>query len=74
MAVWKTTPQRNSYDAGAVKNQNPLQNHKTAECVITVRPERRYSAINYDATVVKLQKTLRCQLGQKYDAKKVRNI
>src|ERR1035441_3412218 len=73
MAVWKTIPQRNSYDASAVKNQNLLQNHKTAKCVTTVRPERGYSATNYDANVVKLLKTLRRQIGQKYDAKKIRN-
>jgi hypothetical protein len=73
MAVWKTARQRDSYDASAVVNQNPLQNHKTAKGVTTVRPERGYSVTNYDASVVKRPKTLRRQIGQKYDAKKIRN-
>ena len=73
MAVWKTARQRDSYDASAVVNQNPLQNHKTAKCATTVRSERGYSATNYDVSVVNPLKTLRRQIGQKYDDKKVRN-
>ena len=42
--------------------------------ITTVRRERGYSATKYDASVVKLLKTLRRQIGQKYDAKKIRNI
>ena len=41
--------------------------------ITTIRPERGYSATKYDASVVKLLKTLRRQFGQKYDAKKIRN-
>ncbi len=65
MPVWKTAPQRGSYDASAVKNQNPLQNHKMAKGITTVRSERGYLATNYDASAAKLLKTLRCHFGQK---------
>jgi hypothetical protein len=51
----------------------PLENPKTANAVATVRSERGYSATKYDASVVSSPKTLRCQFGEKYDAKKVRN-
>jgi hypothetical protein len=46
---------------------------KKANTVATVRSERGYSATNYDASPAKLQKTLPRQIGQKYDAKKIRN-
>jgi hypothetical protein len=39
-----------------------------------LRSERGYSATNYDASVEKPPKTLRCQFGRFYDVKKVRNI
>ena len=51
-----------------------MSKQKTTDLVTTVRAERGYSATNYDASAVKLQKTLRRQFGQKYDEKKVRNI
>ena len=74
MAAWKKPPGRgDSYGASAVENQNPLQNHKTAKGVTTLQSERGYSVTNYDASVVKRAKTLRRQIGQKYDAKKIRN-
>jgi len=50
-----------------------MSKQKTTDLVTTVRAERGYSATNYDASAVKLQKTLRRQFGQKYDEKKVRN-
>ena len=62
-----------AYDASVVKNLPPLQSPKMTASVITVRSERGYSGTYYDASVVKLPKTLRRQFGQKYDAKKVRN-
>jgi hypothetical protein len=40
----------------------------------TERPERGYSATNHNAIVVKLQKPLRCQFGEKCDATKVQKI
>jgi hypothetical protein len=41
--------------------------------VITLRPERGYSATNYDGSAVKHPKNLRRQFGKFYDGKKVRN-
>ena len=41
--------------------------------ITTLRSERGYSATNYDVSVVNPLKTLRRQIGQKYDDKKVRN-
>src|SRR5208282_6198109 len=49
-----------------------LKTKKMTARVTTVRPERGYSAANYGASVVRVQKTLRRQIGQKYDVKKVR--
>ena len=51
----------------------PMENLKTTDLVVAVRPERGYSATNYDASVANPKKTLRRQFGQKYDVKKVRN-
>ena len=62
------------YDASAVKNPEPLAKYKTAKCVVTVRPERGYSATNYDGSPAQPQKALRRQTGHFYDVKKVRNI
>jgi hypothetical protein len=39
--------------------------------ITTLRSERGYSATNYDVSVVNPLKTLRRQIGQKYDDKKV---
>jgi len=74
MPGWKTAPQRDSYDASAVKILPLLENQEMTARITTVRPECGYSATIYDASVVKLPKTLRYQIGEKYDAKKVRNI
>ena len=41
--------------------------------VITLRPERGYSATNYDGSAVKHPKNLRRQFGKFYDAKEIRN-
>ena len=51
----------------------PVPNHQTARRVTAVRPERGYSATNYEATAVNPPKTLRRQFGRSYDVKKVRN-
>jgi hypothetical protein len=41
--------------------------------IIALRPERGYSATNYDGSPARLLETLRRQFEQKYDLKKVRN-
>jgi hypothetical protein len=62
------------YDASpAKKSQNPVKRQEMATRVITLRSERGYSATHYDGSAVKCPKTLRCQFGNFYDGKKVRN-
>jgi len=51
----------------------PLKIPKSACQVVSVRPERGYSATNYDGSPANPSKSLRRQFGQKYDVKKVRN-
>ena len=48
--------------------------HYKYQGLTPARPERNYSGTKYDASAVKLQKTLRPQFCSFYDAKKVRNI
>jgi hypothetical protein len=63
-----------TYDANMVRNpEAPAKIQKRTSRIITLRQERGYSATNYDGSAVKRQKTLRCQSGKFYDAKKVRN-
>jgi hypothetical protein len=44
-----------------------------ANPVVRVRSKRGYSATNYDVNPAARPESLRCQLGEKYDQKKVRN-
>lgn len=52
---------------------NPLENLKTANRIASLRSERGYLETKYDASPVKHPKSLRRQIGQMYDGKKVRN-
>jgi hypothetical protein len=61
MAVRPYTPRR-------------LKIQKATSRIATVRPERGYSATNYDASAIRPPKSLRRQIRQKYDERKVRNI
>lgn len=74
MPVWTAHWEATRYDASAVETRDALKIEKPAAAVATVRSERGYLDINYDASPAKRPKPLRCQFGQKYDVKKVRNI
>ena len=59
--------QRDSYDASAVENQNPLQNHKTAKGVTTIYVRARLFGHKLRRQCGQTPlKTLRRQIGRKY--------
>ena len=59
------------YDASAANSREV--SFKPPPDIVTVRPERGYSATFYDDSPARSSKTLRWEFGQKYDPKKVRN-
>lgn len=68
------TPQNISrYDASGVRTCLRTKCPETPRPVTTLRPERDYSATEYDEIVDGIAKTLRRQCEQKYDVKSVRN-
>lgn len=74
LPVWKAGGNRPAYDASAVKNAEPIgEIQESTSPVAALQPERGYSATNYDASVATSRKSLRCQIGPFYDARKVRN-
>ena len=73
MPVWKADLVATAYDVSVVENPDALKIAKPANAVATVRSERGYLDTKYDASPAKRQKSLRCQFGEKYDVKEVRN-
>jgi hypothetical protein len=73
MPVWKADLVATAYNVSVVENPDALKIAKPANAVATVRSERGYLDTKYDANPAKRQKSLRCQFGEKYDVKEVRN-
>ena len=81
MPVWssgKNPTASLSYDTNLVESQTRMpgtENFLELACrVATLRLERGYLVKIYDVSSAESTKTLRRQLGEKYDVKKVRNI
>ena len=73
MPVWKGDLAAIAYDGSAVEDPEALKIAKPANAVATLRSEPGYLSTKYDPSPAKRQNPLRCQFGQKYAVKKVRN-
>ncbi len=74
MQAWKTCQNQMPRPRSMRRSvPNPGENLNTAGPIISLQPERAYSATNCDAGSANCPKTLRFQLGRKYDATKIRS-